>query len=51
MRIWRAVQGEGSELGIFARTQSAPPLVVVRVFRRRSEEMGWWWDAVRLSMN
>ncbi len=27
MHIWRAVRGEGSELGILARTQSTPPQV------------------------
>jgi len=62
MRIWRAVQGEGSECspphppavqgeGSECSPPHPPPHVVVRVFRRRSEEMGWWRDAVRLSMN
>jgi len=50
MRIWRAVQGEGSKLGILARTQSTPPDVVIRD-RIRSEEMGWWRDADKLSTN
>ncbi len=46
MCIWRAVRGEGSELGILARTQSTPLQV-----RTVSAEKGWRRDAGKLPLN
>ncbi len=43
MHIWRAVRGEGSELGILARTQSTP--LQVRTGIVVSAEKGWRRDA------
>ncbi len=50
MRIWHAVRGEGSELGILARTQSTPSLQV-RTVIVVSAEKGWWRDAGKLPLN
>ncbi len=49
MRIWRAVRGEGSELGILARTQSTP--LQIRTGIVVSAEKGWRRDAGKLPMN
>ncbi len=49
MRIWRAVRGEGSELGILARTQSTP--LQVRTVIVVSAEKGWRRDAGKLPLN
>ncbi len=49
MRIWHAVRGEGSELGILARTQSTP--YQIRTGIVVSAEKGWRRDAGKLPMN
>ncbi len=49
MRIWRAVRGEGSELGILARTQSTP--LQIRTGIVVSAEKGWRRDAGKRPMN
>ncbi len=49
MRIWRAVRGEGSELGIWPGPKSSPyPLVGCK--RTGSVELGWWRDSGRLEI-
>ncbi len=49
MRIWRAVRGEGSKLGILARTQSTP--LQIRTGIVVSAEKGWRREAGKLPMN
>ena len=48
MCIWCAVQGRGFEHGIWPEPRVLPPVVVGIV---RSQEMGWWRDADKLSTN
>ncbi len=49
MCIWRAIRGEGSELGILARTQITPQQVRIGIVL--SAEKGWRRDAGKLSRN
>ena len=49
MHIWRAFRGGLRGRKFYPNPEYSP--VVVRVFRTRSEEMGWWRDAVKLSTN
>lgn len=48
MSIWCAVRGRAPSSGFLLEPRVLPP-VVIKVFRTRSEEMGWWRDAVKLS--